>query len=108
MFSSIPRVLILYIVSIAIMIGLFVLSYQHLPPETPLFYSLPESDNQIAPMWLILLLPVIETFLVMVNSIVKKKWFNEASVFSSMISVATYTIILLSTYIFVTIILHIT
>lgn len=108
MISSISRVLILYVASLIIMVGLYVLSYQHLPPETPLFYSLPESDNQIAPMWAILLIPVMETILVALNYVVKKKWYSEASVFSTMISVATYSIIFLSTYIFVTIILHIT
>lgn len=90
------------------MIGLYFLTLQHLPPETPIFYSLPESDNQIAPMWMILMLPIIESILVGLNYIVKKRWFHEPSLFSTMLIYTTYAVIVIMTVIFVSIIVHIT
>lgn len=79
-----------------------------LPPEIPLFYSLPVGTSQIVDVWYISLIPITTLLLVIFNSMVLKRCSHGESLGNSIIYVANVSIIVLSTYIYLRIIFLVT
>ncbi|MDD3532305.1 MAG: hypothetical protein PHR64_00545 [Candidatus Shapirobacteria bacterium] len=61
---------------ILIMLGLFFIFYQKLPPQVPLFYSRPWGEAQLASPWFLLALPLLSLFVVALNFILGGLFFN--------------------------------
>lgn len=101
MFKRISKVTGAYILSLVLMIGFFLFKYNDLPPQLPLFYSLPESESQIVPMLYILLIPVVESLLLLSNIFLRSLWFKESLVMSTIMEWTNYTICLCMTYVFI-------
>jgi hypothetical protein len=59
----------------ALMIASFVLRFNRLPPQIPLFYSRLWGENQLADYWLIFLIPVFLNLLIFLNNYLNKKYF---------------------------------
>jgi hypothetical protein len=53
-------------------------SYLRLPPEVPLWYSRVEGEMQIAPWWMILVIPVLMNLFVFLNVFMQRKLFAES------------------------------
>lgn len=69
----------------AIMIVVFAASYLRLPPQVPLWYSRVEGEMQIAPWWMLLLIPVLMNGFVLLNVFMQRKLFAESHFVKSLI-----------------------
>jgi hypothetical protein len=83
----------------------FALSYLRLPPQIPLFYSLPNSTDQIVDMWMILVIPLMTLLTIILNMIVAKKLLDKNVFFEDIARAANVTVIVVTTYIFIKILL---
>lgn len=100
-----PRTVVIYCIAFCIMFGAFVISFQTLPPQIPLFYSLPDSDSQIVDLWYIALLPVLCFMCIQVNNVVFNKLFRGDQFIKVCLYVINVILIFFFTYIFVKILL---
>lgn len=53
-----------------------VFKFSTLPPQIPLFYSLPQGELQLADWWFIILLPVLMNGLFLLNTLVYQNFFE--------------------------------
>jgi len=60
-----------------IMILVFVLNFNHLPPQIPLFYSRPWGEEQLADLFMIVILPLILNLFFFFNQFIYKRLFYE-------------------------------
>jgi hypothetical protein len=100
-----PRTIIAYLISLVIMIAVFVLKFRTLPPQIPLFYSLPDSDNQIVDTWYIFILPILSFVCINVNNYIYRRWFRHDYFIRICVYASNLTIIFFFTYIFVKILI---
>lgn len=61
------RTPVLFGLTLIAMAGLFLLKLNTLPPQIPLYYSLPNSDQQIVNVYYIFLLPLITLIFITIN-----------------------------------------
>ncbi|MGI6278240.1 MAG: hypothetical protein ACOYJ8_00245 [Patescibacteria group bacterium] len=61
---------------IFLMVGLFFVVYNKLPPQVPLFYSRPWGEAQLASPWLLLVLPALSFFISLLNFILSGLFFD--------------------------------
>ncbi len=61
----------------ALMIIIFTLRFNTLPPQIPLFYSRLWGENQLADTWLIFILPVFLNLLFFLNNYLFKKFYSD-------------------------------
>jgi len=61
---------------VLVMLGLFFVFYQKLPPQVPFFYSRPWGEAQLASSWLLLTLPTLSLFIVVLNFILSGLFFD--------------------------------
>lgn len=59
-----------------IMVLAFLLQYDKLPPQVPLFYSRLWGEDQLADVWMIFLLPFILNTFYVLNHFLYSKYFN--------------------------------
>lgn len=64
---------VLYIVSLLGMLAFFVIKINVLPPQVPLYYSLPGSDQQVVQVYYIFLLPIFSLVFISINSFISSK-----------------------------------
>lgn len=60
-----------------LMILIFSVEFNHLPPQIPLFYSKPWGEDQLAEVWMIFLLPILLSIFVIANNFIVKKIFSD-------------------------------
>lgn len=60
-----------------LMLAVFALRFTHLPPQIPLFYSMPWGEQQLADTWTILLLPFFLNLLFFANNFIYNRFFPE-------------------------------
>ena len=65
------------IISNLLMVGVFAWKYSTLPPQIPLFYSLPWGEDQLGELWMIICLPLLMNLSVLLNNFIIKKYFME-------------------------------
>jgi hypothetical protein len=58
-----------------LMLGVFILKFNHLPPQIPLFYSRRFGEEQLADLWMIVFLPFFLNFFFFINNFFYKKFF---------------------------------
>ena len=61
----------------ALMIVTFLLRFNLLPPQFPLFYSQPWGENQLADSWMIFLLPIFLNLLFFINQYIFNKFYHD-------------------------------
>ena len=89
----------------AIMILIFGLKFNKLPPQIPLFYSAPWGKNQLAELWMIAFLPIIVNGLFFINIWIKKRFFAENDFIKKATEYVNIFLIICITLIFIKIIL---
>ncbi|MFS8158804.1 MAG: hypothetical protein ACMG6E_01065 [Candidatus Roizmanbacteria bacterium] len=57
---------------VGIMVLAFVIQYHKLPPQVPLFFSLPQGDGQIADLWMLIIFPILVLLLTGLHGIYTK------------------------------------
>ena len=60
-----------------IMVLFFILNFNRLPPQIPLFYSKSWGENQLADLFMIALLPFFLNFFFFLNNFIYNKFFAE-------------------------------
>lgn len=106
--KRLPRTIIAYLISLIVMVVVFFLRFKTLPPQIPLFYSLPDSESQIVDAWYIWILPILSLVCINVNNFIFKKWFRDDYFMRLCIYICNLVIIFFFTYIFVKIIFLVT
>lgn len=79
--------------------------YTHLPPQIPLYYSLPVSGSHIVNIWYITLLPVISGIFLAINAWGVKRLVRDDEFGQTLIYIAQCVVIAATTYLFIRIIL---
>jgi len=97
----------LYMLTIIVMAILIVGVYLRLPPQIPLFYSLPLGAEQIADTWFIALVPLVALICITMNSIIYNHLLEKNDFTSQMVKVSNYAIIMGAFYIFIKIIFRV-
>lgn len=81
-----------FAISMAIFLTIGILKWQRLPPQIPLFYSLPRSPDQLTPSIFILILPILSIIFFAVNFAVAYHFYQKEKL-ASIILIATATIV---------------
>lgn len=95
-------------ISLLCMGAVFALRARYLPPQIPLLYSRLEGENQIVDTPFIVLLPSLLTIMVIVNELIKKKYFSSNDFISSLIYYVNISMMVFFTFIFIKIIFLVT
>ncbi len=88
-----------------LMLTVFILRFSHLPPQIPLFYSMPWGEQQLVDIWTILLLPFFLNVLFFFNDFVYRRFFPENPLVKKIIDILNVLLSVSLTLIFVKIIL---
>ncbi|HLL60269.1 MAG TPA: hypothetical protein VK338_01000 [Candidatus Nitrosocosmicus sp.] len=98
----------LLLISVTVMFGSFLLKINNLPPQIPLFYSRGDGEEQMADTFWIFLLPIISLLLVTTNHILRKRYFAGVFLIERIVYYTNITIIIVTTVIFLKILLLVT
>ncbi len=88
----------------ALMIIIFTLRFNTLPPQIPLFYSRLWGEDQLADTWLIFILPVFLNLLFFLNNYLFKKFYSDNELVKKIFYYLNLFLILGFTLIFIKII----
>lgn len=64
------------IVADLLMLAVFGFSFNHLPPQIPMFYTRPWGEDQLADLWLMILIPVLLHAFFFLNIWLQKRFFS--------------------------------
>ena len=88
-----------------IMVAVFALRFQTMPPQIPLFYSKMWGEDQLADTWMIVLLPLLLNGLFFFNNYIAGKYFKDNIFVNKVIYYTNLFLIISITGIFLKIIL---
>ena len=88
-----------------LMVLVFVLSFNRLPPQIPLFYSRPLGEAQLADTWMIILIPLLLNILYIINNYLYKRFFTGNDFIKKILGYLLIFLILSLTSVFIRIIL---
>lgn len=88
-----------------IQLGVYILRMHSIPPQIPLFYSLPTGEDQLVEWWMIFIIPFLMNVLYLLNSFIYRTYFRREDFEKSVLRYVNMTIIVVCTYLFVRIIL---
>lgn len=94
----------LLICSDIIQLGVYIWKMHTIPPQIPLFYSLPIGEDQLVEWWMIFLIPILMNGLYIFNTLIYHKFFHREVFERTVLRYVNMTIIGVCTYIFVRII----
>lgn len=86
------------------MILVFILRFNTLPPQIPLFYSRPAGEEQLADLWMIFILPFLLNFFYFFNQYVEQKFFSDNSLIRKIFYYFNIALMIIITFIFIRII----
>lgn len=92
------------VLSNAAMILVFLLRFNTLPPQIPLFYSRPTGEEQLADLWMIFILPFLLNFFYFFNQYVEQKFFSDNSLIKKIFYYFNIALMIIITFIFIRII----
>ena len=78
--------------------------HSRMPPQIPLFYSLPLGKDQVADTWFIIMIPLISFICISVNNLVNKYIIDRNDFTDNVTDIANIVVIAICTYIFIKII----
>lgn len=87
-----------------LMIVTFILRFNQLPPQLPLFYSRLWGEDQLVDSWLIFLLPVFLNLLFVINNYIFKRFYSDNTLIKSIFYYLNLFLILSFTLIFIKIV----
>lgn len=90
--------------SFVLMIIVFLIKVNNLPPQIPLFYSLPWGENQLAETWMIFIIPILMILFIFINNFLEKKFFLNNNLIKKIFYYLNLLIIISFTYIYLKII----
>lgn len=96
------------IISNILVVAIFLLNINRMPPELPLYYSRPPGEAQIAPWWMLFALPFIMNGFVVFNGYLARHIFKNTPFITTSFRVFTIGAIAGLTLVFLKIILLIT
>ena len=88
-----------------IQLGMYFWRMHTIPPQIPLFFSLPIGEDQLVEWWMIFLIPVLMNGLYAINSFIHTTYFHRDDFEKSLLKYVNITIIGISTYLFIRIIM---
>lgn len=94
----------LNVFSFVLMIIVFLIKVNNLPPQIPLFYSLPWGENQLAETWMIFIIPILMILFIFINNFLEKKFFLNNNLIKKIFYYLNLLIIISFTYIYLKII----
>lgn len=86
----------------------FALRLHALPPQIPLFYSLPPGEDQLVEWWMIFMIPLLMDILLIVHGIVSHFIPSQELFIRKTLHITTITLVILCTFLFVRIIMLVT
>ena len=99
---------LLLCISYALMGLVLAINFTKLPPEAPLFYSLPLASSHVVDIWYIGIIPVVSLLCVGLNTWGIKRLLKSEEFAQTLLYAVNCIVIALSTYLFIRIILLIT
>lgn len=94
----------LLIIANIIMAIIFIVKINFLPPQIPLFYSLPTGENQLTDTWMIFLIPFILNIFYIINTSIYNKFFLGNDFIKKIFHYLNLFLIISFTFIFIKII----
>lgn len=91
-----------------LLIFVFILRFRFLPPQIPLFYSRYLSEDQLADLYFIFLLPILTNIFFFVNNFFEKKFFSENYLIHKIFSYLNLFLIISTAILFLRIIFLVT
>lgn len=88
-----------------LMVVLFVVFLNLLPPQIPLFYSKIWGEDQLGELWMIFIIPILMNIFYIFNNFVLHKFFPGNTFVSKIISYVNWGVIVFFTFVFLKIIL---
>ncbi len=86
-------------------LGVYILRMRMIPPQIPLFYSLPIGEDQLVEWWMIFLIPIIMNSFCIFNTFIYNTYFHREDFEKSLFRYVNISIIGICTYLFIRIIL---
>lgn len=102
--KNIGKINILYLISLVIMVVVFALNYQKIPPQIPLYYSALEGDDQIGEYYMIFILPIISYLIILINNFLSKKIFPENLFVKKLVFYVNFSSVVIITFVYLRII----
>ena len=87
-----------------VQLGVYILKMRTIPPQIPLFYSLPVGEDQLVEWWMIFLIPILMTGLCIFNTVIYNRYFHHEVFERSLLRYTNMVIIGVCTYLFIRII----
>lgn len=94
----------LLISSDLVQLAVYIFKMRTIPPQIPLFYSLPVGEDQLVEWWMIFLVPAMMNILCILNILIYRKYFHKELFERTLLRYLNMTIIGICTYIFIRII----
>ncbi|NMB84543.1 hypothetical protein GYA28_04650 [Candidatus Roizmanbacteria bacterium] len=91
-----------------IIMAVFLLSFNRLPPQIPLFYSRLWGEDQLADTWMLVFVPIFINGLFFLNNFVSNRLFSTDTLIKKMVRYLNLFIIIGLTLVFIKIILLVT
>jgi hypothetical protein len=86
------------------MILVFILRFNTLPPQIPLFYSRPTGEEQLVDLWMIFILPFLLNFFYFFNQYLENKLFSDNTLIKKIFYYFNIALMIIVTFIFIRII----
>lgn len=87
-----------------IQIGIYIWRMHTIPPQIPLFYSLPTGEDQLVEWWMIFIIPILMNGLYLLNTFIYNTYFHREDFERSVLRYGNMVIIGVCTYLFIRII----
>ena len=87
-----------------IQIGVYILRMHTIPPQIPLFYSLPVGEDQLVEWWMIFIIPFLMNVLYLTNTFIYSKYFHREDFERSVLRYMNMGVVAVCTYLFIRII----
>ncbi|MCX6732028.1 MAG: hypothetical protein NTV98_00635 [Candidatus Roizmanbacteria bacterium] len=88
-----------------IQLVVYIVRMHTIPPQIPLFYSLPIGEDQLVEWWMIFIIPFLMNALYMLNRFIYHTYFHREDFEKSVLKYVNITVIVVCTYLFIRIIL---
>lgn len=103
MFQRLKALYPLFIAN-ALMAGVLVWKFNTLPPQIPLFYSLPLGEDQLGDTWIIIIVPLTMNIIFILNQFIVKRYFQDNDLIENLSYYLNLFILVSFTLIFIKII----